>query len=94
MMYFDVKKLYIRGNFEQTNCYSDGTDDGRVISNDDREHNWFIGFEVYEYDEDGTVDDVKSYYVDRGRPGATADDLLDKIKEEHMPEDGWQNNEW
>lgn len=93
MKYFDVYKLYIRGQFEEYDCLSDGSDDGRVISNDDREHLWFIGFEVWEYEEDGTTIERKKYYVDRGRTGATADDLLDRIKEEH-PACEWQNNNW
>lgn len=93
MKYFEVYKLYIRGQFEEYNCLSDGNDDGEVISNDDREHLWFIGFEVWEYEEDGTTIGRKKYYVDRGRAGATTDDLLDKIKEEH-PAGEWQNNNW
>lgn len=92
MRFFDVYKLEIKGEMQETLVMSDGTEDG-TPSKDDRQVEWLIGYKVYEYEEDGTTIGEKTYYIDRGRPGATPDDLLAQIEEDHQP-DMWQCHNW
>ena len=93
MKYFRVNALFIEGEYKEYPVMSDGEIEEDNVANDDRTHQWFIGYEVSECGEDGVVENVKKYYVDRGRPGATPDDLLEQIKKDH-PAGEWQNNEW
>lgn len=92
MKYFDVYKLEIKGQKQETLVSRDGAEDGNTHVEDDQV-TYLIGYVVYEFEEDGTPINRKTYYVDRGTIGNDPDSVLDKIAEDHQP-DMWQCNNW
>lgn len=67
-----------------TRVYSDGEP---IVETEENHGNYFIKYEVVEFDEYGVMEDTKHYY------GNDQYDLLDQIKEDYPPEE-WQNHEW
>lgn len=95
MRYFEVRKEVLDGMTRQYNVCIDGEPAGTSESEMEA-RSMTTGFNVWEYDEDGMTTDVKFYAVktDTEAWEDNEQEVLNKIIEDHRPEDGWQNNEW
>ena len=93
MKYFGVKKEELVGNLTSGVVYGDGE---YAEEPDETEcRTMTIGYNVWEYNEDGTTDRVVFYKVDTDTEAWTdnEDEVLEKIKADH-PAGEWQNNNW
>lgn len=109
MRYFEVEKEKLFGDTKRYPVNSDGTwgGDSYDVDSDDMATAVVVGFAVNVYDEQGMLQNVEFYPVksDMGKPPinddagewvfqSNEDEVLKQIREEHAPEDGWQNNMW
>lgn len=92
MKSFMVYRYEIIGKRAETPINSDNTDAGVGIR-DERTDKWLVGFNVYEYDDETMEQVKKTYYIDRGRPGADPDSVIEQIKKDH-PAGEWENYNW
>lgn len=94
MRYFEVRKEVLGGITRQFNVLIDGTHAGTSESEGEAQE-ITTGFNVWEYDEDGTNQNVEFYPVktDTTDWGNNEDEVLEKIINDH-PASEWQNNEW
>lgn len=93
MKYFSVNKEELVGMMTTGEIYSDG--EYKNLPDDVEARNITMGFSVWEYDEDGTTENVEFYPVatDMGDFTNNEDIVLEHIKSIYTP-DEWQNNEW
>ena len=88
MKYFEVEECKLAGNIETHYVYSDGTyssEAKQTIENAEA----LLWYRVTEYEEDGHILNVIDYNI----YGADYESALEKIKEDHQP-DEWQNHNW
>lgn len=93
MKYFEVYEVRTTGGLQETPVNFDGSWAGETTKLEDEE-SVLLYYRVEEYDEDGTGRNIVYYYVDRENELDNSDEVLQRIREEHAPEDGWQNNNW
>ena len=92
--YFEVRKEVLSGTTRQYNVLIDGTHAGTSESEGEiREIT--TGFNVWEYEEDGTTIGVEFYPVktDTTNWDNDEDEVLKQILNDH-PAGEWQNHEW
>lgn len=92
--YFEVRKEVLTGETRQYNVCADGSHAGTSES-DGEAREITTGFNVWEYEEDGTTIGVEFYEVQTNMGDFTnnEDEVLEKIKQDH-PAGEWQNHEW
>lgn len=93
MKTFSVNKEELIGTQTTGEIYSDGE---YINLPDDIEAKTItMGFSVFEYGEDGMIENVRFYPVETDMESLTdnSDKVLDKIKEDYSPTE-WQNNNW
>jgi hypothetical protein len=95
MKYFEVQKETISAMPIVYTVASDGSQVGQEFESDTMVENMTVGFNVWEYEEDGTTIGVQFYPVMTDTRDWRNNELqvLETIKYDHQP-DEWQNNEW
>ena len=109
MKYFEVEKEKLFGETKRYPVNSDGTcgGDRYSVDSEDIASAVVVGFNVNVYDEMGMLENVEFYPVksDTSKPPICDDtgewvfennerEVLAKIRDDHAPEDNWQNNMW
>lgn len=95
MMYFEVEKEVLAGNIMTGICASDGTALESYNRADPLEIT--LGFTVHVWnDEESFEDEWYAVKTDMSTSDYinNEEEVLQKIRDEHAPEDGWQNNNW
>ena len=93
MKYFSANKETLSGMMTTGEVYSDG--DYVNLPDDIEAREITMGFSVTEYEENGTITNVKFYPVATDMESFEDDSefVLDKIKQDY-PAPDWQNNQW
>lgn len=93
MKYYGVEEGRIKAPTETHYITSDGLwcSNGEVLED---EAEILLWYRVTEYNEDGKTRNVVYYNVRDDGEHSNADEVLEQIKKEYNPSDGWQNNEW
>ena len=100
MKYFQVEKEIIKGEMYRYPVCMDGTQAQPEYEVDtwgeEKDKSITTGFTFIEYDESGLSVDYKFYPVETNMETweDNEQEVLNKIIEEHRPEDGWQNHDW
>lgn len=91
--YFEVEEGKIKAPIRTHVILSDGTyyDDYEVT---EEIVEILIWYRVTEFRKDGSVFNIKYYNVCNNGKHNNRRKVLEQIKNDHQPDDGWQNNDW